>query len=334
MDSAVAPNASEATETCIASGFSGGEVQKTTGDLVGVILSSFPSAIGILVGVPGNILVILAISMNHSLRHKSDLVLLLLAVYDLLVSALLQPSLLARKIQHLVLQKPRCSTLNASRILFAIAGLGSLVSQMLVSLERTVAVLAPYWYEEWLTPTALIAPAVCVWSMLSLVLGILWTSLTFKTTAQITASIFVTICVLVIVVCSAILVKIANRHEKQIVAQQQQVQLSEEERKKIKRERKALWTAIYVNAAFIVSYIPGAVVALLTATIIPPEDEDAFALSMIVGTAFLGIASAVDPIILYRRNVRIGKEIRKLAARIGYHGGTAPEPAQPSPEQT
>ena len=332
MNSSVAPNASKVSKSCIAFGFSGGDVQKTTGGFVGILLSSFPNAFGILVGVPGNILVILAISLN--LRNKSDFVYLLLAVYDLLVSALLQPSLLARKVERLVLQRPRCSTVKVSRALFAIAGLGSLVSQMLVSLERTVAVLAPYWYEEWVTPAALIAPAVCVWFMLSLVLGILWTSLTFRTIAQIMVATFATICLLVTAVCSGILAKVANRHENQIVAQQQQLQLSEEERKKIKRERKALWTAIYVNVTFFVSYVPGVVAGLLTATIIRAEDEHIFAWSMIVGTAFLGFASAVNPIILYRRNARIGRQIRKLTARVGNHGDTAHEPAEPSPGQT
>ena len=124
-----------------------------------------------------------------------------------------------------------------------------------------------------------------------------------------------------IVVCSGILVKVANRHEDEIVAQQQQVQLSEEERKKIKRERKALWNAIYVNATFLVCYVPGIVVCLITATIIPSEDQNTFVL-YVVGASTIGFAPTVNPIVLCRRNAHIGKEIRKLAARIGYHGGT------------
>ena len=277
--------------------------------LVVASLSCVLDAIGIITALSGNSLVVLAISLDRSLHCNAEFVLLNLAVCDLLMGGLAQPLIVTRKIEVLI-RRRSCTTANVISVVTPTITSASLVSRMLVTLERSIAVLAPYWYEEHVTTARLFIPAICLWFITTLVkLATLFTSLPL-TVPKLLAAGSAVVCILVTLVGYFLLVRVANRHEGTVHAQQQQLQLSSGERTRCMKERKALWTAIHISSVYFLGYLPSVIVTIIT-VVASPSLENSFLMRASSGSLACCI-SAVNPFILSWKNRRVARKMRKI----------------------
>ena len=279
----------------------------TTADHLCVAFSCVINGAGIFTALTGNILVILAICRNISLRCNSNLLLAVLAASDLFLGCVTQSVYIAFKTEVL-LNKSSCATATAFSATAGIATMSSVVIVMAVGLERTLAVMAPFKYQVWVTPRRIFTAitSVCLaYSVLdisrfagfelALLIGI--------------RTVLLILCFLVILVCYGLMLRISSKHTRQIAALEQAGQ-SAENRKKVIRENKALKTALYVNGANFFCWVPHAVgIALYVSGVL--SEKEAFMANAWMGTAFL-MSASLNPVIYCWRNGDIRRAIIKL----------------------
>ena len=279
----------------------------TTADHLCVAFSCVINVAGIFTALTGNILVILAICRKASLRCNSNLLLAALAASDLVLGCVTQPVFMAYKIE-ILLNKINCIIATAVFATIDIATMSSVVMVMAVGLERTLAVMAPFKYQVWVTPRRIFTAitSVCLaYSVLdisrfagfelALLIGI--------------RTVLLILCFLVILVCYGLMLRISSKHTRQIAALEQAGQ-SAENRKKVIRENKALKTALYVNGANFFCWVPHAVgIALYVSGVL--SEKEAFMANAWMGTAFL-MSASLNPVIYCWRNGDIRRAIIKL----------------------
>ena len=297
-----------------------------TGDiLITGVFSILLDVVNIIISVPLNLLVILTISLNSSLRRNSDFVLLLLAVSDLLTATTQLPLHLANKTGHL-LGRPSCSTASAYTAVRVLLTPLSVLSVALVGLERALCVLKPN-----MTRRRLLVPHFSLWLVWIAGDMAIRYGRSSPEGANLISGGFLAVLLVGNLACSGMLIRVSNRHENQIHAQQPQVQLPEGEKKEIAREKKALWNAIYINTTYLASYLP-AVIAVVTLAIVSFSSAQVFVIYSCITTTILCVASA-NPIILCWRNSRLSREMKKLVRLNNnvHHGHGTTGPAASAP---
>ena len=302
-----------------------------TGDiLIAGVFSILLDVVNIIISVPLNLLVILTISLNSSLRRNSDFILLLLAVSDLLTATTQLPLHLANKTGHL-LGRPSCSTASAYTAVRVLLTPLSVLSVALVGLERALCVLKPYWYLENITRRHLFVPLFSLWFLWTVGDMAIRYGRSSPGIANLISGGFLAVLLVGNLACSGMLVRVSRRHENQIHAQQTQVQLPEGEKQEIARENKALWSAIYINATYFATYFP-AIIAVVILAIFDSSSAQLFHVYCWVTSINMCVASA-NPIILCWRNSRLSREMKKLARldNTVHHGHDPTGPAASAP---
>ena len=280
----------------------------TTADHLCVAFSCVINGAGIFTALTGNILVILAICRNISLRCNSNLLLAVLAASDLFLGCVTQSVYIAFKTEVL-LNKSSCATATAFSATAGIATMSSVVIVMAVGLERTLAVMAPFKYQVWVTPRRIFTTitSVCLTYSLLLLMSI-FTGFPIILVVGI-HSVLLILCFLVILVCYGLMLRISSKHTTYIAALEEAGQ-SAENRKKVIRENKALKTALYVNGANFVCWVPHAVgIALYVSGVL--SEKEAFMANAWMGTAFM-MSASLNPVIYCWRNGDIRRAIIKL----------------------
>ena len=285
----------------------------TTADHLCVAFSCVINGAGIFTALTGNILVILAICRNISLQCNSNLLLAALAASDLVLGCVSQPVSMAYKIE-ILLNKINCVTASAVFAMIAIATMPSVVMVMAVGLERTLAVMAPFKYQVCVTPRRIFTTitSVCLTYSLLLLMSI-FTGFPIILVVGI-HSVLLILCFLVILVCYGLMLRISSKHTTYIAALEEAGQ-SAENRKKVIRENKALKTALYVNGANFVCWVPHAVgIALYVSGVL--SEKEAFMANAWMGTAFM-MSASLNPVIYCWRNGDIRRAIIKLLSLEG-----------------
>ena len=304
----------------------------TTGDiLIAGICSILLDAANIIISVPLNLLVVLTISFNSSLRRNSDFVLLLLAASDVLAGAVSLSLHLVNKAEHL-LGRPSCATATAYVVARVFSAPACVLSVALVSLERALCVLTPYWYLEHVTRRRLLALHLSLWLVWTVVDVVIRFGFGSREGANLVFGGVLGVLLVGNLICSAILIRVANRHESQIQAHQPQ--LTQKEKTEIVREDKALWNAIYINTTYLATYLP-AIIAVVALAVANFSSAQIFVIYSWITTITLFVISA-NPIILCWRNSRLKREMRKLMRLDStvHHGQGSAGPTANAPRPT
>ena len=285
--------------------------QMTTGVLVSCIFSCLIDTAIIMTSIPSNILVILAIYLKASLHHNYQYVLLMLAVSDLLIGTFLQPLFLTYKIEQMVLNIANCSTATAFYAIRTIITMSSIIMELAVSLERTLAVLSPFQYEQWVTPRRIVVAPMC--------LLLAWTVFDVSRFWGLPNQLFVwtlSLCLfcslLTISTCYGLMVKVSKHHSEQIAALPQPFQTAAQTRKK-KRETKALKTALTIGGTYFICYTPLAV-GLIVRSCLPMTQKELFLLDAWI-ESIARLSASLNPLVLCWRNSRIRGAMKAILQR-------------------
>ena len=204
-----AENTTSATSTCI----TGRELlsfEMTTADHLCVTFSCVINGAGIFTALTGNILVILAICRKASLRCNSNLLLAVLAASDLFMGCVTQSVYIAFKTEVL-LNKSSCVTATAFSATAGIATMSSVVIVMAVGLERTLAVMAPFKYQVWVTPRRIFTTITSVCLAYSVLDISRFAGLELALLIGI-RTVLLILCFLVILVCYGLMLRISSKH--------------------------------------------------------------------------------------------------------------------------
>ena len=275
---------------------------------VGLLASCAFNAASAIVGAVANALVIAAIKRNSSLHSNAYYVLVVLAVCDLLTSCLTLPTFVAVHVETLVNRVTSCATTAAWEAFRNMTVMASLFATLGVSMERALAVMAPYWYVEHVTPFRLVAPPACLWALVMAIETPRYFSVKLYLPAF-ARSLLVLTCLVVTVITYSVLVRTARRHRQEITALAWSAQ-TEEARKKKVHDNKSLNMATYVVGAALLSYIP-LIVLLVFVRITDPEPGLNFYLEIMVGN-FVFPCSIVNPFVYCWRNSMIRNAMVKL----------------------
>ena len=207
-----------------------------------------------------NALVIVAVKIKPRLRvHKSNILLALLALTDFMVGAFVQPTYIVVLVKGLFDHpRPYCVLTILERAMGFLA-FASLFHLALISGERYLAMKHPFAYPTLVTDARLLVASALAW-ILDIMLHV--TVLVFVKAIRVpveNAVVFITTAF--IAFCHVKVYRETRRHEYQMAAQQ----VTEEARKQLQRNKKAVKLTGIIILLLVMCYLPfGAAVFVLT----------------------------------------------------------------------
>ena len=217
-----------------------------------------------------NALVIFAVTTRPPLRTKSNILLACLAVTDLFTGLVPKPLALAVSITRILGVGKFCTLEKVFVISLFLAGFASLTHLVLISIDRYVAIKDPLRYRDIVTKRRITAGILLAWALSALltIQEIALAALDSETdiysgylnvTDKILA-IFASVCIGAIVYMYGYIFSETRRQQKRLKVEQ----LSQEETKRIKKDRKAANTLAIILATLVFTYLPALITLLLT----------------------------------------------------------------------
>ncbi|EDO43840.1 predicted protein [Nematostella vectensis] len=199
-----------------------------------------------------NFLIILVLLKIRSLRSNTNIMIGLLAVVDLLMGLIIQPSLVAENIMHYSKDQFSCSDLiyhyHSDRVLFLVLQtltFSSLHHLTLINIERYIGIRETFRYPVIITQKRLVIAVVCAWLLAGILsFNVIFPALILPMNTSVLA------CVLVCVYCSFVVTRESRRHHRQIIAQHMAVGLPPN-----MLPRKAIWVFVFLTVVILISYI-------------------------------------------------------------------------------
>ena len=199
----------------------------------------------------GNALVIATVKKHRRLQTNHYMLLACLAGTDLMVGIVAQPAFIAQEIYRLT-NGPRsvfCNMLSITKVAINCFGLASLFHLMLISVDRFFAMKYSLRYESIVNRFRLFTAVACSW-LFSIMVYFL--SRTIPGVTELPA-VTTTVTLLVIIFCHLSVYIVCRRHMIQIQSQQ----VSEEEKTKFAKEKKAWETTSIIIGVLFMCYLPG-----------------------------------------------------------------------------
>ena len=199
-----------------------------------------------------NGLVIAVVKTKRRLQTNHNILLACLAATDLMVGLTLQPVHMAHEIYRLTGHSPSvfCTIFNITRVATTCLILVSLCHMVIVSIERLIAIKYSLRYQSIVTKFRLKVTVACSW--LIGVIVYLFLNQVFPSIRVILAHLLVSSSLLVIFYCHLSVYFVSRRHMIQIKS----LQVSQEERAKLLKERKAWKTTSIIIGVLFMCYIP------------------------------------------------------------------------------
>ena len=267
------------------------------------ILNCILNAPLILISIVGNTLVLIAISRTPSLRSPSTVFLCSLAVSDLTVGFVVQPLYITYKLTGNL-------TLYTALAIMAAGGTGvSLLVMTAISVDRLLALHYHMRYSSLMTTHRALYTSVT----LGLIVCLLSLLFLWKISAYyLTAAVLIVICLLVSTVCYIRIFRIVRKHQLQIHAQRQVVEIlnSRATQNMQQMEKSAKNTFIYY-IVMILCYAP-LIISMLILSISPSHWTSIWGLTDTV----VFTNSSINPFLYCWRIRELRKAVVKAAREI------------------
>ena len=251
-----------------------------------------------------NGLVIIVVKTKPRFKTMSNIALACLATTDLFMGVIGQPTFIAVCIVNLQAgtSNTHCFIRQLSRAVLTVLVRASLLHLALIHLDRYIAIKHPYRYTTMVTATRILCSSALAWTvaLLSTATSPFLNEKLYKPLTDDTIIAF--FCTTIITFFQIVLYYETRRHEKQIAAHQ----VSERDREKFVKEKKALKLTTTVLFFLLLSYFPVLVIGILM--------RNTFFHSLKAAHIALGIASClillnslINPVIycIRRREFRV-----------------------------
>lgn len=270
--------------------------------------------------VLGNCVTIYVICKHQTLQRNHNYMLVAVAATDLITGLVTQPLSVTLILQELT-QDVNCDLKEVQAAFKLLGNLTSLLTLMLLSLERILAVNYPFWYSTLVTPKRLLCLVIGVWVFaLLLVLSPYFATVAYRTRMRI-GMVFQMISFAIIVMFALFMYRTARRHENQITAQNEisaQNQIATQNHMVVhgggqqnqQRERKAFKTSAVILGALVLCQIPMFISSFLFR--IKVFDEQAFAVALWPAGTLMHLNATLNFCIYGWRNSDIQKKIMEL----------------------
>lgn len=264
------------------------------------------------VGTPANVLVITAYGRNKNLRRSTDVLFLVLAITDVVVTGFVQPTYAVLNIVD-VYESHQCNvvvSLNGN-ISYLCAGL-SLLTIIIVSVERYISLAYPYRYPSLVTLTRVKLTVVLIW-LLPFLFALL-SAIRLVTFRQllIVLNLMIFLSVATIVSIWIWIHRLVCRHRKMIATFYCPLTAGQESFR-IKKGLRSTRTSYLIAGSVLFCYSPAFV--LVICKLVGLEDFLVFKLVTPWGHTLVYGNSSVNPMLLFWRKRDLRETARKLLFR-------------------
>ena len=248
-----------------------------------ILLIAFPFTIVL------NALVIVAVKVKPRLRkHKSNILLALLALTDFMVGAFVQPAYIVVLVKGLLDHpRPYCA-LPILEIAIGISAFSSLLHLVLISGERYLAMKHPFAYPTLVTDARLLVASALAW-----ILDIMLHATTFvfgKAVTMHVANALGFITSAFIAICHITVYRETRRLQHQMASQQ----VTDEARKQFQRNKKALKLTSIIILLIVMCYLP--ICGVVSVSTIQHYQTSLLSIFFVSATSILLMNSLFNPI--------------------------------------
>ena len=272
-----------------------------------VIINSVLNALLIPICIAGNVLVLVAVWRNPSLRTPSIILQCSLAVSDLLVGLLALPLDIAVALTPLS-QVSSDSRLSQARLVLTIQlCCVSLDTMTAISVDRYLALHYHMRYPNMMTSRRATCVAATFWCK-NFILSLL--SIWKENAILLVVVVFVALCLFISSITYNAIYRIVRHHQHQIHAQQQAVQsMNAEQNLKIQAKKRAANTFIYY-ICMLLCYFPVAVSSLIWVTY-----KEHWNIRWYFADTILFMNSAINPFLYFWRNREVREAVLKIVRK-------------------
>ena len=248
-----------------------------------------------------NGLVIIAVKTKSRLKTNSNIALACLATTDCLMGVFGQSTYIAKNMAMLQAEASYtyCFIRQLHNFVLKVLARASLLHLALSYLDRYIAIKHPYRYTNMVTAVCILCSSAFVWTV-----AILLTAVSFLTNNKLENKfpMLTFFCTAIITFCQVVLYYETRRHEKQIAANQ----VSEENKKKFVKEKKALKLTTTVLFLLILTYCPVLVVRILIKKSLF-DSLNAARIALAIASYLILLNSLINPVIycIRRRQFRV-----------------------------
>ena len=251
-----------------------------------------------------NGLVIIVVKTKPRFKTMSNIALACLATTDCFMGVIGQPTFIAVCIVNLKAgtSNTHCFIRQLSRAVLTVLVRASLLHLALIHLDRYIAIKHPYRYTTMVTATRILCSSALAWTvaLLSTATSPFLNEKLFKPLTDDT--IIALFCTTIITFFQIVLYYETRRHEKQIAAHQ----VSERDREKFVKEKKALKLTTTVLFFLLLTYLPVVVVGILIRNTFF-DSLNAAHIAYAIASFLILLNSLINPVIycIRRRQFRV-----------------------------
>ena len=251
-----------------------------------------------------NGLVIIVVKTKPRFKTMSNIALACLATTDCFMGVIGQPTFIAVCIVNLKAgtSNTHCFIRQLSRAVLTVLVRASLLHLALIHLDRYIAIKHPYRYTTMVTATRILCSSALAWTvaLLSTATSPFLNEKLFKPLTDDT--IIALFCTTIITFFQIVLYYETRRHEKQIAAHQ----VSENDREKFVKEKKALKLTTTVLFFLLLTYLPVVVVGILIRNTFF-DSLNAAHIAYAIASFLILLNSLINPVIycIRRREFRV-----------------------------
>ena len=251
-----------------------------------------------------NGLVIIAVKTKPRFKTMSNIALACLATTDLFMGVIGQPTFIAVCIVNLQAgtSNTHCFIRQLSKAVLTVLVRASLLHLALIYLDRYIAIKHPYRYTTMVTATRILCSSAFAWTvaLLSTATSPFLNEKLYKPLNDDTIITF--FCTTIITFCQIVLYYETRRHEKQIAAHQ----VSESDREKFVKEKKALKLTTTVLFFLLLTYLPVVVIGILIRNTFF-DSLNAAHIAYAIASFLILLNSLINPVIycIRRREFRV-----------------------------
>lgn len=274
------------------------------------VFATILNGLMIIAATIGNALVILAIFKTRELRTNGNTLIFFLAVTDFSVGTVVQPLFAAFEITTILKKPPNCAVVVVYTVTRALCSILSLVTVLLVGLERSLAIFKPLKYSSLVSKRRLVFLVLGIW--------LFWTLIVMSRFIGITTKIFRIMVSSVIIGCHLLtgftyirIERLASKHVKHIKSQMVSVANSANgHASRYKRERRALRTTTLIVGCILLCYAP--IVGVLLANILARLEARVSHVMFTWADIFVYLNSSLNPLIYCLRNAEFRRGILSI----------------------